>query len=250
MITAENVQWKKAILLVMAVEEAAELIAVDRVVGCVEVQHDLLRWHGVGLKEQLDEEPFDSSCAADDLLVSAILVGPDGGQFEPIEGALAGQGLAFVAFPEPVLAGGIFLSHDGCQQGIVPQVIVVVEVFVAQGQGIDSLGYEMFKGVLDELGVTMIGKASGELPNDTGEFLGLAERHCRRRKRCRRHQKRQGLGGSRGEGNPDNSSRTREDRPASSADVEPDRSSVCAVVGLPCSDSLLYTLSSSGCLSY
>ena len=67
MITAENVQWKKAILLVMAVEEAAELIAVDRVVGCVEVQHDLLRWHGVGLKEQLDEEPFDSSCAADDL---------------------------------------------------------------------------------------------------------------------------------------------------------------------------------------
>ena len=87
MITAENVQWKKAILLVMAVEEAAELIAVDRVVGCVEVQHDLLRWHGVGLKEQLDEEPFDSSCAADDLLVPAILVGPDGGQFEPIEGA-------------------------------------------------------------------------------------------------------------------------------------------------------------------
>jgi len=178
MITAENVQWKKAILLVMAVEEAAELIAVDRVVGCVEVQHDLLRWHGVGLKEQLDEEPFDSSCAADDLLVPAILVGPDGGQFEPIEGALAGQGLALVAFPEPVLAGGIFLSHDGCQQGIVPQVIVVVEVFVAQGQGIDSLGYEMFKGVLDELGVTMIGKASGELPNDTGEFLGLAEQQA------------------------------------------------------------------------
>lgn len=60
----------------------------------------------------------------------------------------------------------------------MPQVIVVVEVFVAQGQGIDSLGYEMFKGVLDELGVTMIGKASGELPNDTGEFLGLAEQQA------------------------------------------------------------------------
>ena len=109
----------------------------------------------------------------------------------------------------------------------------------------------MFKGVLDELGVTMIGKASGELPNDTGEFLGLAEQQAAAVGRDVAAIKRgEDFGGSQGEGNPDNSSRTREDRPASSADVEPDRSSVCAVVGLPCSDSLLYTLSSSGCLSY
>ena len=80
MITAENIQWKEAILLVMAVEKAAELIAVDRVVGGVEIQHDPLRWHGVGLEEQLDEQFFDGTCAAANLLVPAILVGPDGSQ--------------------------------------------------------------------------------------------------------------------------------------------------------------------------
>src|SRR5512142_2847640 len=109
MITTENIQWKKAILLVMAVEEAAELIAVDRVGGGVEIQHDPLRWHRVGLEEQLDKQFFDGTCAAGNLLVPAILVGPDGSQFEPVDGTLAGQGLAFVAFPEPVLTGGLFL---------------------------------------------------------------------------------------------------------------------------------------------
>ena len=79
MITTKDVQRKEAILLVIAVEEAAQLIAVDRVVGGVEVQHDLLRRHGVGLEEQVDEESFDGVGAACDLLVPAIFVGPDGG---------------------------------------------------------------------------------------------------------------------------------------------------------------------------
>ena len=64
MITTKDVQRKEAILLVIAVEEAAQLIAVDRVVGGVEVQHDLLRRHGVGLEEQVDEESFDGVGAA------------------------------------------------------------------------------------------------------------------------------------------------------------------------------------------
>src|SRR6516164_1208042 len=120
MVAAENVQRKEAILLVITVEEAARLIAVDRVVGGVEVQDDLLRRHGVGLEEQVDEESLDGASAARDLLVPALLVGPDGGQLEPVEGALAGQGFTLVAFPKPVLAGGVSLAHDGRQEGIEP----------------------------------------------------------------------------------------------------------------------------------
>ena len=41
-IAAEDVQRKIAVVLVVAVEEAAELMAVDRVVGGVEVEHDPL----------------------------------------------------------------------------------------------------------------------------------------------------------------------------------------------------------------
>ena len=48
--------------------------------------------------------------AADDLLVSALLVGADGGQFEAVERALAGQRLAPVAPPLADLAGGVGLA--------------------------------------------------------------------------------------------------------------------------------------------
>ena len=115
-VAAEDVQRQVAVALVVAVEEAAELVAVDRVVGGVEVEHDPLGRPGVGLEEEGHEEAFDVAGAAGDLLVAAVRVGADGGQFEAVEGALAGQRLAPIAPPSPGLAGGVVLADDGGQQ--------------------------------------------------------------------------------------------------------------------------------------
>ena len=52
---------------------------------------------------------------------------------------------------------------------------MVVEVLVAQGQGVDPLGEEVLQRVLDQLGVAMVGEAGGELADDAGELLDLAE---------------------------------------------------------------------------
>ena len=52
---------------------------------------------------------------------------------------------------------------------------MVVEVLVAQGQGVDPLGDQLLDGVLDEVGVAVVGEAGGELADDPGESLGLAE---------------------------------------------------------------------------
>ena len=175
MIAAEDVQREVAVVLVVAVEEAAELVAVDRVVGGVEVQDDPLGRPGVGLEEEGHEEAFDVVGAADDLLVAAVLVGPDGGQFEAVEGALAGQRLAPVALPLAGLARGVGLADDGGEQGVAAEVVVVVEVLVAQRQGVDPLGDQLLDGVLDEVGVAVVGEAGGELADDPGESLGLAE---------------------------------------------------------------------------
>ena len=60
----------------------------------------------------------------------------------------------------------------------MPQVIVVVEVFVAQCQSINPLGNKMVEGVLDELWVTMISEAGSELADDGGQFLGFAEKQA------------------------------------------------------------------------
>jgi hypothetical protein len=99
-IATKDVQWEKAIVLVVTVEEAAQLVTVDRVIGGVDVQHNSVRSHGVGLEVQLDEQVFDGSCTTDDLLVPAILVSPDWGEFESVEGTLARQGLALVTLSE------------------------------------------------------------------------------------------------------------------------------------------------------
>src|SRR5512135_2040939 len=72
------------------------------------------------------------------------------------------------------LAGGIGLADfDGGQQGVAAQLVVVVEVLVTEGQGVDPLGDQFLGGMFDELGVAMIGAAGGELVEDAGELLGL-----------------------------------------------------------------------------
>lgn len=101
MIATENVQREEAIVFVIPVKEAAQLMAVDRVVSSVEVEDNPVRRHGVGLKKQLDEEVFDGSCITSDLLVPAILVSPDGGQLESIQGTFARQGHALITLAEP-----------------------------------------------------------------------------------------------------------------------------------------------------
>src|SRR6185312_4992989 len=105
---------------------------------------------------------------ASDLLVAMALVGTDGGQLDAVEGALAGQGLAAVGPAAAGATGGIGLADDGSQQGVAAEVVVIVEVLVAQGQGVDPLGDEVLQGVLDQLGVAMVGEATGELAEDAG----------------------------------------------------------------------------------
>ena len=52
---------------------------------------------------------------------------------------------------------------------------MVVEVLVAQRQGVDPLCDEVFQGVLDQLGVAVVGEAGGELAEDAGGLLDLSE---------------------------------------------------------------------------
>ena len=137
----------------------------------------------MGLEEQRDEQVLDLMGRAGDLLVAVVLVGPDGGQFDAVEGALAGQGLASIGLAAAGFAGGVRLADDGGQQRIVAEVVMVVEVLVAQGQAVDPLGDEVLQRVLDQVGVTMIGEAVGELADDPGELLDLPEQAGPRRRR-------------------------------------------------------------------
>src|SRR5262249_51833332 len=109
------------------------------------------------------------------LLVPAVLVCTDGGEFPTVEGALAGQRLTAIPRSVPGLAGGVAFADDGGQQGIVAEIVVVVEIFVSQGQAIDALSDELLEGVFDELGIAMVGETGGELADDAGEFFDFSQ---------------------------------------------------------------------------
>ncbi len=60
-------------------------------------------------------------------------------------------------------------------EGIVAEVLVVVEVFAAGGEGEDALGEQPALGVGDEAGVAGVGDGGVEGVDQSELFVGLAE---------------------------------------------------------------------------
>ncbi len=56
---AEDIKWQVAVAVVVAVEEPALLVAVQRIVSRVQVEHDLLRRLAVRVEKEVDEQPLD-----------------------------------------------------------------------------------------------------------------------------------------------------------------------------------------------
>ena len=66
---AEDVERQVAIAVVVAMEEPTFLLAVDRVVGGVEVEHDLLRRSLVAIEEDVHEQCFQARRIVIDLVI-------------------------------------------------------------------------------------------------------------------------------------------------------------------------------------
>ena len=145
-----------------------ELMAVDRIVRGVKVEHDLLRWRGMQRQKHLDEEVLDVAMSSNDFFVAALFVGSDGRQFQTVQRALARQRLATIFASASILAGRIGFAHQHRQERIVAEGVVVVEVFVAQGQGEYPLGHQLGHGMFDPLRIAMVGETGGESPKDAG----------------------------------------------------------------------------------
>ena len=78
-------------------------------------------------------------------------------------------------FPAKTCAAGICLLNQHRQQGIVPQLLVIVQIFVSQGQTIDSLSHHLHHLVFDQIGIPIIGKAGGKLAEDPDALLDLPQ---------------------------------------------------------------------------
>ena len=119
---AEDIKRQVAVAVVVAVEEPPLLVAVQRVVGGVEIEHDLLRRPVVGVEEQIHEQRLDRRAVVGD---PAVAVGPGGAMLEPVERALSRERRA-PAVPRLQPA-----KHHP-EHRVVAQPVVVEQVLVAE----------------------------------------------------------------------------------------------------------------------
>ena len=119
---AEHIERQVAVAVVVAVEEPPFLVAVQRVVGGVEIEHDLLRRLRVRVEEEVHEQRLDRRAVVGD---PAVAVGFRGTVLEPVERALAGERRA-AAVPrlEP--------AERHPEHRVVAQPVVVDQVLVAE----------------------------------------------------------------------------------------------------------------------
>ncbi len=136
-------------------EEPAFLVAMQRIVGGVEVENDLLGRRLVRLEEKVDEQALDRRRVVADLVIAVIRA--ERGMFQPVERALAGERGA-------VLAPRLKLAGEGRQHRVVAQLVVVDQILVPQRDAADALHEHGLDGVLHELRHAAVGEVSRQAP--------------------------------------------------------------------------------------
>lgn len=150
MAAAKDMQGQKAVAVVIAVIEAAFLIAVDGIVGGIEVQHQFVRRQRMGFDEEGDEQ-----------IVELHRAKPAGAVLHAAEGRRAGQGGT---------AAGC-----GLEQDIVAQGVVVVEILVALYQREDAQAQHAGGAVDDLERITPVGQQGGGARGEVEAEIDLAQ---------------------------------------------------------------------------
>ena len=152
---AEHIQRQIAVAIVITVKEPAFLMAMQRVVGGVEVEHDLPGRPCVRLEEQVDEQGLDRRRVVADLVVAGRDLAR---QFEAVERRLARRRRA-------VAAPSLELARQHRHQRVVTKLVVIVQVFVAERDAEHALPDERGHRVLDEPLVSRVAETSRKPPN-------------------------------------------------------------------------------------
>jgi hypothetical protein len=153
-------------VVVIAVEEATFLMPVQRVVGGVEVQHDLLRRSRMRVQKQRHQQPLDRRAIVADAVVAAGLRA--GRVLQAVQRGLARQRRAA---PPP----GGELGGAGRQHRVVPQPVVIHHILVAERNAEHPLHHHARHRVLDELRRPRIAEAGSKAPHQTDGAIRARE---------------------------------------------------------------------------
>jgi hypothetical protein len=164
---AEHVERQIAVAVVIAVEKTFLLMAVQRVVGGVEVERDLRRRCRMRVEKQIDKQTFDRRRIMTDLVIAGRFLAA---QFQTIERRFASQRRTIGAL-------GFELAAEHRQHRVMAQLIMVVQVLIAQRNPEHPLTHQPWHLVHEQIGITIIGEAVGKARHQPDLFVGGAEQH-------------------------------------------------------------------------
>ena len=156
MLATEDVQRQIAVVTVVAMEEPPFLVPVQPVVGCIQVQPYLARRPTIRFHKELDQQLIEGPRTRGDTLVAIVGRCLRVAEFHAVQGTRTRQGIAAVTLTEALVTRHIPLADQQRQDCITPQVAVVTQVFVAQGDGIEALRHQIPDAVFDARRVAMI----------------------------------------------------------------------------------------------
>ena len=160
----------------MTVEEAAFLVAVQRIVRRVDVQHDLRRGRLVRLDEQLQQQRVHRRGVRHDLLVAIRRGGFQHRQLQTVQRALAGQRPPAIRRPTAPRAGHVRTLAQQRHQTVAAQLVVIVEILVTQADAHDALLHQRLDIVLHAARRAMIGETASQPLQNAGAILQLPQR--------------------------------------------------------------------------
>ena len=168
MTAAEDVERQVAVAIIVAMEKAALLMPMDRVIGRVEVQNDLAR--GLcpeGIEEEVDEHGLDRGSVMPDLVIApaAASTGACSSRLSVLLPA-SDAGVASSGLNRPSRAPST--GHGAGRRGR--------QVLVPERQAEDALPHQAPHPMSDEGGMTPIAKARGEPVNQPDGPIRHAEK--------------------------------------------------------------------------
>src|SRR5450755_3500294 len=157
---AEDVERQIAVAIIVAVEVPALLLAVERIVGGVEVDLDAYRRLAMGVEKDIDKQPLDRRAVVIELVVPVLadLVG----MLQPVQRRL----------PRKSATG---LVEHGSECWIVAQLIVIDQVLVAQREGEDALAQQVGDGVGNAVSEPQIAETLGQPIGQPDRAVGGAK---------------------------------------------------------------------------
>ena len=143
---------------------------VQRIVGRVEINNDLPRGRLVRLQEQRHEQPLNGRRVVPDLVIARH---PIPAQLKPIE-------RRFARHRGAVLAQRFKLSRQHRHHRIAPQLVVIVDVFIAERDPKHALADQRRYQMFDQLRSAAIDKARGKPLNQPDRTIRRPQQQCPR----------------------------------------------------------------------